>query len=49
MNVGSVDIKESDEVELLGITTDKYLHFRKHIEILCCTAQYKNSTVLEIS
>ena len=34
-------IKECDEVELLGITIDKALNFKKHIENLCRTAQYK--------
>ena len=39
--IGSITIKESDEVELLGITIDKDLNFKKHIENLCRTAQYK--------
>ena len=34
-------MKESDEVELLGITIDKPLNFKKHIENLCHAAQYK--------
>ena len=34
-------IDESDEVELLGLTIDKELNFSKHIEKLCCNAQYK--------
>ena len=28
-------MKESDEVQLLGITIDKALNFKKHIENLC--------------
>ena len=32
--VRSISIKESGEVELLGITIDKALNFRKHIENL---------------
>ena len=28
--IGSITVKESDEVELLGITIDKVLNFRKH-------------------
>ena len=32
----------SDEVELLGITIDKALNFKKHIKNLCHTAQYKD-------
>ena len=30
--IGSITIKESDEVELLEITIDKALNFKKHIE-----------------
>ena len=41
LKIGSTTIKESDEVELLGITIDKALNFKKHFENLCCTAQYK--------
>ena len=36
LKIGFITIKESNEVELLGITIDK-----NHIEKLCCTAQYK--------
>ena len=41
LKIGSIIIKESDEVELLGITIDKALNFKKHRESLCRTAQYK--------
>ena len=41
LKIGSITIKEPDEVELLGITTDKAFNFRKHIENLYRTAQYK--------
>ena len=41
LKIGSITIKESDEVELLGITIDKALNFKKHIKNLCRTAQYK--------
>ena len=41
LNIVSITIKESDYVELLGITIDKALNFKKHIENLCCTVQYK--------
>ena len=41
LKIGSITTKESDEVELLGITIDKALNFKKHIENLCRTAQYK--------
>ena len=41
LKIGSITIKESHEVELLGITIDKALNFTKHIENLCRTAKYK--------
>ena len=41
LKIRSITIKESDEVELLGITIDKALNFKKHIENLCRNAQYK--------
>ena len=41
LKIGSITIKESDEVELLGITIDKDLYFKKHIENSCRTAQHK--------
>ena len=34
LKIGSITIKESDEVELLGITFDKALNFKNHIENL---------------
>ena len=40
LKIGSITIKESDEVELLGITIDKALNL-KNIEHLCHTAKYK--------
>ena len=41
LKIGSITIKESDEVELEGITIDKALNFKKRIENLCRTTQYK--------
>ena len=41
LKTGSITMKESDKLELLGITIDKALNFKKHIENLCRTAQYK--------
>ena len=41
LKIGSLTIKESDKVELLGITIDKAFNFEKHIENLCRSAQYK--------
>ena len=39
LKIGSITMKESDEVELLEITIDKSLNFKKHIENLCHAAQ----------
>ena len=33
--------RKTSVLEFIGITTDKALNFRKHIENLCRTAQYK--------
>ena len=41
LKIGSMTIKESDEVELLGITIEKALNFKKHIENSCRTSRYK--------
>ena len=41
MVINSTTVKESNEVILLGITTDNKLVFKKHIENLYRTAQYK--------
>ena len=41
LKIGYIPIKESEEVELLGITIDKALNFKIHIENLSRTAQYK--------
>ena len=41
LSVNTFTIDESDEVELLGLTIDKELNFSKHIDKLCCNAQYK--------
>ena len=48
VKIGSITIKKSDEVELLGVTIDKALIFKKYIENLCCTAQYKLHTLRRI-
>ena len=39
--INSINVKESNEVILLGITVDNKLVFKKHIENLCRTVQYK--------
>ena len=41
MVINSITVKESNEVILLGITSDNKLVFKKHIENLRRTAQYK--------
>ena len=41
MVINSVNVKESNEVILLGTAIDNELVFKKHIENLCGTAQYK--------
>ena len=41
MVINSNSSKEINEVIFLGITIDKELVFKKHIENLCRTAQYK--------
>ena len=40
-NIGPTNIKEYDEVELLGITFDKAITFRKYIENVCRVVNYK--------
>ena len=41
MLINSITVRESNEVILLGITIGNKLVFKKHIENLCSTAQYK--------
>ena len=41
LTTGLIHVKESDRVELLGITIDKHLDFKKHIKNLCWNANYK--------
>ena len=41
LTTGPIHLKESDHVELLGITIDKHLDFKKHIESLCWNANNK--------
>ena len=45
--VNTFTTDESDEVELLGLTIDKELNFSKHIDKLCCNAQYKLHALIE--
>ena len=48
LKIGFITVKESDEVELLGISIDKDLHFKKYIENLYRTAQYKLHSLRQI-
>ena len=41
LTIGPINVKESDHEELLGITIDKHLDFKNHIENLCWNANYK--------
>ena len=41
-------IKSSSTAELLGITLDKYLNFRSHIENICCKANNKIKALFRI-
>ena len=41
-------ITESNEVIILGITTDNKLVFKKYVENLCRTAQYKLHALTQI-
>ena len=41
LTIGPINVKESDHVKLLGITIDKNLNFKKHIDNICCNANYK--------
>ena len=41
LNIHDKEIKNLSEVELLGITIDNQLKFKKHIENLCRKASYK--------
>ena len=48
LKIGSITIKESNEVELLGITADKALNFKKHFKNFCRTAPCKFHTLRRI-
>ena len=45
---GSLTVTESDKVELLGITIDKVLNIKRHIQNLYCAAQYKLHALRQI-
>ena len=41
LNINNIKKRESQNVELLGLTTDTRLNFKDHINTLCRTANYK--------
>ena len=41
LNINSIKIRESQNVELLGLTIDNRLTFKDHINMLCRRASYK--------
>ena len=41
LTIGQINVKESDHIELLGITLEKYLDFKKNVEHLRWNANYK--------
>ena len=48
LKIGSITVKEASKVKLRGITIDKALNFKKHVENLCHTAQYKLHALRQI-
>ena len=49
MHVGEVQIEESDDEKLLGITLDKKLTFKKHVQAICKKASQKLHALTRIS
>ena len=49
MHVGEVQIEESDDEKLLGITLDKKLSFKKHVQTLWKKANQKLHALTPIS
>ena len=49
MHVGDAQIEESDDEKLLGITLDKKLSFKKHVQTLCKKASQKLHALIRIS
>ena len=40
-NINQIKVKESQKVLLLGLTIDKQLTFKDHVDMLCSTANYR--------
>ena len=49
MHVGEVQMEESDDEKLLGITLDKKLTFKKHVQAICKKASQKLHALTRIS
>ena len=49
IKIGNAELKESYSGKLLGITFDKKLSFRKHIEDLCKTANQRIHALARVS
>ena len=41
LNINNIKIRESENVELLGLTIDNRLTFKDHINMLCRRANYE--------
>ena len=48
MSFDGKTIKSSDTVELIGITLDKNINFKRHIQNICCKANNKTKVLLRI-
>ena len=49
LNLQDLNLKNYREVEVLGITTDRNLNFKRHIKIICRKAGQKLSALLTVS
>ena len=48
LNINNIKIRESQNVELLGLTIDNRLTFKDHINMLCRRANYKSHALRRI-
>ena len=48
LNINNIKIRESQNVELLGLTIDNRLTFKDHINMLCRRANYKLHAIRRI-
>ena len=49
LNLQDLNLKNCREVEVLGITTDRNLNFKRHIKNICRKAGQKLSALLTVS